>query len=312
MPLKNITPHSWPELAFEDLKETLETVQLWAQIVGKVRLVKTPWINHSWHVTLYVSSRGLTTGPIPYEYGNFQIDFDFISHQLVITTSNGGYAHFALPGLSVAGFYHELFNKLLLTGVKAEIYAKPNEIEPPIPFLEDEMHRIYDTMQMHKYWQALVNINSVFTRFRAQFTGKCSPVHLFWGAFDLAVTRFSGRPAPLHQGGMPNIPLRVMQEAYSHEVSSAGFWGGSVQFPHPAFYSYCYPTPPDFGIQTIDPPEAFYSNEMGEYFLLYENVQRSDNPEGMLMQFLQSTYNAAAVTGEWDGALSCDLTRFEK
>lgn len=312
MPLKNITPNTWPELAFEDLKDTLETVQLWTQIIGKIRLVKTPWINHSWHVTLYVSSRGLTTGAIPYEQGNFQLDLDFIDHQLLITTSNGGHAHFALKGLSVAGFYHELFKKLLLTGIKAEIYAKPNEIDPAIPFAEDETHKTYNAEQMHRYWQALVNINSVFTKFRAEFTGKCSPVHLFWGAFDLAVTRFSGRRAPVHQGSMPNMPQRVMQEAYSHEVSSAGFWGGSVQFPHPAFYSYSYPTPADFGTQDIEPAEAFYSNEMGEYFLLYENVQRSDDPEGMLMDFLRSTYNAAAKTGNWDDALCCDLTRFER
>jgi len=312
MSLKKITPHNWPELAFEDLKDTLETVQLWAQIIGKVRLVKTPWINHSWHVTLYVSSRGLTTGAIPYERGNFQIDMDLIDHQLIITTSNGGYVHFGLKELSVAGFYRELFKKLSLTGIKVEIYAKPNEIDPAIPFEEDERHNIYLPDEMHKYWQALVNINSVFVKFRAEFTGKCSPVHLFWGAFDLAVTRFSGRTAPPHQGSMPNMPQRVMQEAYSHEVSSAGFWGGSVQFPHPAFYSYCYPTPVDFGMQIIEPPEAFFSNDMGEYFLLYENVQRSDNPESMLMQFLRSTYNAAAVTGKWDSALCCDLTKFEK
>jgi len=312
MPLKNITSNTWPVLAFEDLKDTLETVQLWAQIVGKIRLVKTPWINHSWHVTLYVSSRGLTTGAIPYVGGNFQLDFDFISHELIATASNGGHEHISLFGLSVAGFYAELFGKLDQMGIEAKIYAKPNELDPAIPFAKDETHKTYNGEQMHLYWQALVNINSVFTKFRAEFTGKCSPVHLFWGAFDLVVTRFSGRTAPPHQGGMPNMPLRVMQEAYSHEVSSAGFWGGSVQFPHPAFYSYCYPTPADFGSQTVEPPEAFYSNEMGEYFLLYENAQRSDNPEEMLLQFLRSTYNAAAVTGHWDSSLACNLTGFEK
>lgn len=312
MPLQNITPHHWPELAYEDLKDTLETVQLWSQIVGKIRLVKTPWINHSWHVTLYISSRGFTTGPIPYDGGNFQIDFDFIDHQLVITASNGGHCHIAFAGLSVAGFYKQLFAKLKLIGAEVEIYAKPNELEHAIPFAHDETHKTYDGILMHKYWQALVFINSVFVKFRAGFTGKCSPVHLFWGAFDLAVTRFSGRQAPQHQGGASNMPVRVMQEAYSHEVSSAGFWGGSVQFPHPAFYSYCYPTPADFGTQTIAPPEAFYSNEMGEYFLLYETVQRSDDPEAMLLQFLESTYNAAAVTGKWDRELTCNLTGFEK
>src|ERR1700744_1098165 len=229
---KNYTA-SWPVLAFEDLKDTLETVQLWAQIIGKIRLVKTPWINHSWHVTLYVSSRGLTTGAIPYEGGNFQLDFDFVSHQLAITASNGGLGHFSLPGLSVAGLYRELFSKLKTMGIEAEIYAKPNELDPAIPFALDGTHKIYNPAQMHNDWQALVNINSVFTKFRAEFTGKCSPVHLIWGAFDPAVTRGSGRPAPVHQRGAPNMPLRVMQEAYSHEVSSAGFWGGSAQFPHP-------------------------------------------------------------------------------
>lgn len=304
--------NTWPELAFEDLKDTLETVQLWAQIIGKIRLIKTPWINHSWHVTLYVSSRGLATGSIPYEGGNFQIDMDFISHEVVISNSDGEIQKIGLYPRPVADFYKELFEKLNLMGIEVRIYAKPNEIDPAIPFAEDEVHKTYDAKQMNLYWQALVRINAVFTRFRAEYTGKCSPVHLFWGAFDLAVTRFSGREAPLHPGGAPNMPDRVMQEAYSHEVSSAGFWGGSGAFPHPAFYSYCYPTPADFGKQSVEPPEAFYSNEMGEFFLLYENVQRSENPEGMLLQFLKSTYKAAAVTGNWDEKLCCDLTSFEK
>ncbi|WP_461453370.1 DUF5996 family protein [Mucilaginibacter sp.] len=306
------TPTQWPELAFEDLKDTLETVQLWAQIVGKIRLKKTPWINHSWHVTLYISPRGLTTGNIPYGGGSFQIDFDFVDHELQIIASNGLKESFALQGLSVAGFYREIFLMLNAMGVEVEIYAKPNELEVAIPFAKDEQHKTYDATQMNLYWQALVRINAVFLRFRAEFTGKCSPVHLFWGAFDLAVTRFSGREAPLHTGGAPNMPVKVMQEAYSHEVSSAGFWGGSEAFPHPAFYSYCYPTPADFGSQFIEPSEAFYSNEMGEYFLLYEVVQRSENPEKVLLQFLRSTYNAVAKTGNWDNKLCCDLTGFER
>jgi hypothetical protein len=306
------TPTQWPELAFEDLKDTLATVQLWAQIVGKIRLVKTPWINHSWHVTLYVSPRGLTTGNIAYEGGSFQIDFDFVDHALIIIASNGSKETFALAGLSVAGFYSSLFAKLAGMGIEVKIYAKPNELEIAIPFAEDEQHKTYDALQMNLYWQALVRINAVFLRFRSEFTGKCSPVHLFWGAFDLAVTRFSGREAPLHQGGSPNMPLRVMQEAYSHEVSSVGFWGGGESFPHPAFYSYCYPMLPDFGSEVIEPSEAFYSNEMGEYFLLYEVVQRSENPEHVLLQFLRSTYNAAAKTGHWNDKLCCDLTGFER
>jgi hypothetical protein len=308
----NTTPQQWPVLAFEDLKDTLETVQLFTQIIGKIRLIKTPWINHSWHVTLYVYARGLTTGSIPYNDGNFQIDMDFVSHEVIVTDSSGGDQKISLYPRTVSSFYKELFEKLDFMGIDAIIYAKPNEIDPAIPFAEDETHKTYNSIQMNLYWQALVRINAVFTRFRARFMGKCSPVHLFWGAFDLAVTRFSGREAPLHTGAVPNMPARVMQEAYSHEVSSAGFWGGGAAFPHPAFYSYCYPTPPDYGSQTVEPPEAFYSNEMGEYFLLYENVQRADDPEAMLLQFLQSTYEAAAKTGKWDSKLCCDLTRFEK
>ncbi len=305
------TPSQWPELAFEYLKDTLETVQLWAQIVGKIRLVKTPWINHSWHVTLYVYPRGLTTGNIPYEGGSFQIDMDFVDHQLLITASDGKSQSIALRPRSVADFYKDLFEKLGVMGIEARIYPKPNELDPAIPFAEDEQHKTYDAVQMNLYWQALMRINAVFLRFRAEYTGKCSPVHLFWGAFDLAVTRFSGREAPLHPGGAPNMPIRVMQEAYSHEVSSAGFWGGGEAFPHPAFYSYCYPTPADFGNQVVEPNEAFYSNEMGEYFLLYEVVQRSADPEGTLLKFLRSTYKAAAKTGKWDDKLCCDLTGFE-
>ena len=306
------SPQPWPILAFEDLKDTLETVQLFTQIIGKIRLVKTPWINHSWHVTLYVNARGLTTGSIPYSGGNFQIDMDFIAHEVIIAASSGEVQRISLYPRTVANYYKELFEKLDLMGIDAAIYAKPNEIDPAVPFAEDETHKTYNSIQMNLYWQALVRINAVFTRFRAHFMGKCSPVHLFWGAFDLVVTRFSGREAPLHTGAVPNMPARVMQEAYSHEVSSAGFWGGGAAFPHPAFYSYCYPTPPDYGSQTVEPPEAFYSNEMGEYFLLYENVQRADDPEAMLLQFLQSTYEAAAKTGNWDSKLCCDLTRFEK
>lgn len=303
-------PQPWPQLAFEDLKDTLATVQLWTQVIGKIRLIKTPWINHCWHVTLYVSSRGLTTGSIPYQDGSFQLDMDFVDHQLIITASNGTTEKVGLYPRSVASFYVEVFQKLDAMGIDAPIYPRPNEIDPAIPFADDELHNSYDAVQMNLYWQALVRINAVFTKFRAEFIGKCSPVHFFWGAFDLAVTRFSGREAPLHPGGAPNMPDRVMQEAYSHEVSSAGFWGGSEQFPHPAFYSYCYPTPEAFGKQSVEPPEAFYSNEMGEFFLLYESVQRSEDPEAVLLQFLRSTYNAAAKTGNWSGDLSCDLTSY--
>jgi hypothetical protein len=305
--------NDWPQLQFGELKDTIATVQLWAQIVGKIRLRKTPWLNHSWHVTLYVSPTGLTTNSIPYKDGFFKIDFDFINHQLIITCSSGNTEVVKLYPRSVASFYHELFEKLAKMGIDVKIYAKPNELDPAIPFAEDETHASYDAEQINRYWKALVKIDGVFTRFRAGFTGKCSPVHLFWGAFDLAVTRFSGRKAPLHPGGAPNMPDNVMQEAYSHEVSSAGFWPGSADFPFPAFYAYCYPTPPAFGTQPVKPEAAFYSRDMGEFFLKYEDVIAADNPETTLLAFLHSTYEAAANTGNWDRQnLECDLSKYER
>lgn len=302
----------WPELNYSELKETLTTVQLWTQIVGKIRLVKTPWINHSWHVTLYVSPRGLTTGSIPFEDGSFTIEFDFISHQLIIRSSTNKEQRIELMQRTVANFYKELFQKLSLMGIGVKIYAKPNELELAIPFEKDDIHFQYDKEQIHLYWQALVKIEPVFIRFRAKFTGKCSPVHLFWGGFDLAVTRFSGRLAPKHNGGAPNMPLRVMQEAYSHEVSSCGFWGGNDSIPYPVFYSYCYPTPDSFKDQPVRPEQAFYSKELGEFMLRYEDVRNAPNPENFLMDFLQSTYAAAANTGHWDRkSLECDLSDLE-
>ncbi len=304
---------NWPEIPFNDWKETFYTIQLWVQIVGKIRLIKMPWINHSWHVTLYVSPVGLTTGSIPHENGIFQIDFDFQNHWLTITTSTGQNEKIDLYPRSVASFYNELFAKLESMDIQAYIYAVPNEIEPAIPFKEDETHKSYDKEKMNLYFQALVSTHSVFTRFRAGFIGKCSPVHIFGGAFDLAVTRFSGREAPQHPGGVPNIPLKVMQESYSHEVSSCGLWPGSEQFQMPAFYSYCYPTPASFGEQKVAPEEAFYSKEMGEFFLPYDAVRLSDNPEATLLQFMQSTYEAAANTANWDREkLEFDFSEFER
>lgn len=308
----NTSAAPWPILDFDKYKNTMATVHLWTQIVGKIRLSKSPWINHSWHVTLYVSSRGLTTGSIPYDAGIFQLDLDFITHQLLISSSNGQQETVALYPRSVASFYQEVFAKLGLMGIEVVIYATPNEVEPAIPFTEDELHHSYDPEQMNLLWQALVRIEKVFTRFRAGFTGKVSPVHFFWGAFDLAVTRFSGREAPEHQGGAPNMPDRVMREAYSHEVSSCGFWPGSEQSPSPAFYSYCYPTPTSFAGQPVQPAEAFYSHEMGEFFLPYAAVEQAEDPENVLMQFLLSTYEAAAVSGKWDDSLVCNLKQFER
>lgn len=305
--------NNWPELNFNKLKDTIATVQLWTQIVGKIRLKSMPWLNHSWHVTLYVSPRGLSTHSIPYGEGSFQIDFDFIAHRVIVTCSSGEHKYVDLYPRTVASFYKELFEKMALLNIEVAIYAKPNELDPAIPFAEDEMHKAYDKEQMELFFKALLTINTVFTRFRSKFSGKCSPVHFFWGAFDLAVTRFSGRRAPLHPGGAPNMPDRVMQEAYSHEVSSCGFWPGSEQFPYPAFYAYCYPTPATFGQQPVKPAEAFYSADMGEFFLKYEDVCKAADPEGALLAFLETTYVAAANTGNWDRqALECDFSWLER
>lgn len=297
---KKHSKSEWPELKFDELKGTIETVQLWTQIVGKIRLKNTPWINHSWHVSLYVSSRGLTTGAIPYEGETFEMELDFIDHQLNISSSSGQKEQMALTVTTVSSFYKEVLTKLQKMGIRTKIHGRPNEIDPAIRFIEDETPRHYDKEKMNALWLALVKTNNVFTKFRAGFLGKCSPVHFFWGGFDLAVTRFSGREAPKHSGGVPNMPLEVMQEAYSHEVSSCGFWPGSEQFPTPAFYSYCYPTPTDFSEQPVKPSEAFYSKEMGEFLLKYEDVRQAENPEKMLFEFLQSTYEVAAKTGNWD------------
>lgn len=290
----------WPDLKYDKLKDTISTVQLWTQIAGKIRLAKMPWLNHSWHVTLKVSPNGLTTGGIDYDNGIFELTFDFINHRLLISTSEGVEETISLYPRTVASFYKELFDKLKGLDIDVKIYARPNEIDPAIPFEEDEVHQSYDKEQINLFWRALLKIEPVFNKFRAGFSGKCSPVHFFWGSFDLAVTRFSGRVAPKYSGVVTNIPLRVMQESYSHEVSSAGFWPGNEAFPHPAFYSYAYPAPADFGTQKVIPVEAFYSKEMGEFFLLYDDVRKAAFPEKMLMEFLQSTYDAAADTGNWD------------
>ena len=282
------------------MKDTIATLQMFTQIVGKIRLVNSPWVNHSWHVTLYVVPQGLTTGSIPYQRGIFELLFNFHDHQLVINTSEGTKASIDLYDRSVASFYNEVFGKLSELGITTSIYAKPNEVDPAIPFAEDETHHNYNKQQATAYFKALVQIHNVFNSFRAKFSGKCSPVHFFWGAFDLAVTRFSGREAPKHPGGAPNMPAEVMQEAYSHEVSSAGFWPGSEAFPQACFYSYCYPTPENFGKEPVMPEEAFYSNDMGEFFLPYKVVAESPNPAETLLQFLQTTYEAAAKTLSWN------------
>lgn len=259
-----------------------------------------PWQNHSWHTALYITSTGISTHGIPYNGRIIQIDLDVRKHQLILQCSNTEEETIDLYSRTVADFYTELFEKLRRLDIQVDIHGSPNEMEPAIPFKENTVNKTYDKEQATRLWQAMLRVNEVFHEFRSKFVGKASPVHLFWGAFDLAVTRFSGNDAPLHSGGMPNMPLEVMQEAYSQEVSSAGFWPGSKDFPHPVFYAYAYPGSPEFGQQPVKPEQAFWSDDMGEFFLKYSDVQQSDDPAAVVHEFLQSTYEAAANTSHWD------------
>jgi len=293
---------SWPELPFDTWRDTYATLHLWLQIVGKVRLIQTPWINHSWHATLYPTATGLTTSVIPYPTGVFQIDFDFLEHRLAITAADGRTAGFALEPQSVAAFYARLMEAMASLGIHVSIHKTPNEIADPVPFDRDEEHRTYDPKYANRFWRVLLQSYRVFSEFRVRFLGKCSPVHLFWGAPDLAVTRFSGRVAPPHPGGVVGLPDAVAREAYSHEVSSAGFWPGGEPVPYAAFYSYAYPEPPGFSDAVVEPADAFYNSNLKEFILPYDVVRTSASPDDMLMRFLQSTYNAAADLGKWDRA----------
>jgi hypothetical protein len=293
---------AWPNLPFEAWGDTCATLHMWTQIVGKVRLVCTPWTNHSWHVPLYLTARGLTTSPIPHGSRLFQVDFDFLGRQLSIETSDGGSRTIKLEPRSVASFYAELMAKLEELRVGVSINATPNEVPDPIPFEEDREHDSYDAEYAERFWRVLLQTDRVFTAFRARFLGKNSPVHFFWGSCDLAVTRFSGRPAPPHPGGIPGLPDWVTREAYSHEVSSAGFWPGGAASPTPIFYSYAYPTPEGFGEVEVGPAGAFFSEEMGEFMLPYDQVRQSPDPDAQLMAFLESTYEAAADLAGWNRA----------
>jgi hypothetical protein len=290
----------WPSLDFREWQDTCATLHRWTQIVGKIRLIQTPWVNHSWHVTLYVTSRGLTTSPIPYGAHNFQIDFDFIDHQLIIQTNEGVIKTMALQPRSVADFYQELGTLLAELGFPIKIWTTPSEIADAIPFEKDHEHSAYDPEYAHRFWRALTQIDRVFKVFRARFVGKCSPVHFFWGSFDLAVTRFSGRPAPPHPGGVPNFPDWVAREAYSHEVCSCGFWPGGEALPYPIFYAYAYPQPQQFATATVGPDKAYFNPELGEFVLPYEAVREAESPDELLLEFLQSTYEAAANLNAWD------------
>jgi hypothetical protein len=290
---------AWPELPPDGWQDTFETLHMWAQIVGKIRKTQTPLINHWWNVTLYVTPRGLTTSTIPYEDRTFDLAFDFTDHKLDVRTSDGSIKRLALAPRTVADFYSDVMGTLHSLGMDVKIHATPDEVANPIPFAEDRTHKSYDPEHAQRFWRILVSVDRIFKEFRGRFLGKCSPVHFFWGSFDLAVTRFSGRRAPERPGAD-----YVTREAYSHEVSSAGFWPGGGEIKGPAFYSYMAPEPPGFKTQRVRPAKAFYHAGMSEYFLMYDDVRRAESPRDMLLEFMQSTYEAGANMAKWDrGAL---------
>ncbi|HUO83970.1 MAG TPA: DUF5996 family protein [Thermoanaerobaculia bacterium] len=290
--------NNWPELKYADWGETARTLQLWTQVIGKIRMVKSPPVNHWWHATLYVTARGLGTSPMPEGFGSFAIDFDFVDHRLSIATSLGEDRGFKLEPMTVADFYTRVMASLEELGVEAEINTLPDEVENPIRFELDSSNGSYDAAAATRFWRALVDTSRVFSAFRSGFLGKASPIHYFWGAMDLATTRFSGREAPLHDP-VPGVPLRVVREAYSHEVWSAGFWpgGGGADA---AFYAYAYPEPPGFAESVVAPPAAFYSRELREFLLPYDSLRTSFDPDATLEEFLWTTYRKAADLGGWD------------
>ncbi len=298
--------NGWPALPYPEWAETCSALHLYAQIVGKYRLARTPWLNHSWHATLYVNARGLTTSLVPDKPGGVEITLDLLQHAVVGSSTNGRADRFDLAPMSVADFHARFVELLGAIGATPEFHGRPNEVRDPVPFENDIAPRPYDAEAATRFFRASVAVDRVFKRFRTAFLGKASPVHLFWGSFDLAVTRFSGRAAPLHAGGVPALPDDVTREAYSHEVSSAGFWPGGNGVDFPAFYSYAYPAPPGFAGTSVTPATAFFDPSLGEFLLPYEEVRRSSDPEATLMTFLESTYLAAADLGSWDRhALEC-------
>jgi hypothetical protein len=298
---------AWPALPFEGWQATLATLHLWTQIVGKIRLSLTPWVNHSWQVPFYVTARGLGTSPIPFGDEVVEMEFDFITHRLSARTSRGDERALALTPQSVADFYGRVADLLTGLGVPVVISQLPCELPAAIPFAEDRTHSAYDPQATHRFWRALLQADRVLKLFRTGFLGKVSPVHFFWGSFDLAVTRFSGRRAPLHPGGIPNLADAVTREAYSHEVSSAGFWPGSESFPRAAFYSYAWPEPAGFRDKPVT-PGAYYDTTFGEFILPYDTVREATDPDRTLLDFLTRTYAAAADLGHWDrAALECEL-----
>ena len=289
----------WPAFRLADWQETYATLHMWTQIVGKIRLELTPRVNHWWNVPLYVSSRGLGTSIIPYGNRNFDMEFDFVESKLIIRTTDPRTASVALAPRSVADFYHELMSTLRSLGLDVKIWKLPVEVADPIPFDEDKVHAAYDGEYVRRLWRILLSVDEVFQVFRSRYVGKSSPVHFFWGSFDLAITRFSGRRAPVRNDPDP-VLRKIMQEAYSHEVISAGWWPGSGEIKEAAFYCYAAPAPSGFAEQKVRPASAFYHAGAGEYLLMYDQVRSASSPSAALLEFLQSTYEAGATTGKWD------------
>jgi len=294
-PVKTDDQEILTALPFDSWKDTQATLHMWGQIIGKVRLKLCPLVNHWWNVPFYVTARGLTTSAMPYDGGIVEVQFDFIDHKLLIETSNGSESTLALKPQTVAEFYHSFMAALSDLGVNVKIWTTPCELPDPIPFEKDTAHKSYDSDAVHRFWRILAWVDAVLKEFRAHFIGKVSPVHFFWGSFDHAVTRFSGRPAPPRPGADS-----ITREAYSHEASSAGFWPGGGDIKGPAFYSYAAPEPPRFAAWKIGPGSAFYHPQMKEFLLMYDDVRTAESPEATLMEFLQSTYEAAAICGKWD------------
>lgn len=289
----------WPALPLAEWKDTYETLHLWTQIAGKIALAQAPMINHWWQASLRVTAGGLTTAPIPHEGRTFQLAFDLVDHQVLIEDSRGERRSIALRPVSVAAFYGEVMDSLASLGLAVHIWTTPVEVESLIPFERDHQHASYDPDYARRFWQILVETDRVFREFRSRFIGKVSPVQFFWGSFDLAVTRFSGRRAPAYTGGAYNVGRKVMEEAYSHEVSSLGFWPGGGAVPYPAFYSYATPEPAGFRGASVTPGGAFYSNDLGEFILPYDEVRKAENPGKVVLEFAQSSYEAAAEFGGW-------------
>jgi hypothetical protein len=291
---------TWPSLPLAEWKDSLATLHRCLQIVGKTRLALAAPLNHWWHVTLYLTARGLTTSPMPYGVRSFEVELDFIDHNLLVRTNEGATRALALVTRTVADFYREYTGLLESLGFRIKLRPVPSEMEDTEPFTEDRRHFAYDSDYVSRCWKILSRADRVFQQFRGRFLGKCSPVHFFWGGFDLACTRFSGRTAPPHPGGVPNFPDWAAREAYSHECISAGWWPGGGPLTEASFYSYCYPEPAGFAQATVQPEGAYYHPDLSEFILPYDTVRLAPNPEKTLLQFLQTTYEAGATLGRWD------------